>query len=124
MADSEQLRAAVVAYVEASNRNDRDAVLACFAPDAVWHDPVGAPPHAGRDAVGEFWDGTRTMGAITMHLDDVVVCGDEAVARLRIEAKVGDDTYLMDVIETFVFDAAGLFTLVKAYWDPARTRTA
>ena len=33
----------------------------CSAPDAVWYDPVGQPPHVGHDGIAAFWDQTRTM---------------------------------------------------------------
>src|SRR5262245_14689473 len=45
MPTANEMRAAVTAYVDASNHNDKEAVLAMFAPDATWFDPVGAPPH-------------------------------------------------------------------------------
>jgi steroid Delta-isomerase len=116
---------AVEAYVDASNRNDKDAVLAMFAPDCVWFDPVGQPPHVGRAGVGEFWDQTRTMAdKIEMLLDDVIVCGDEAAMRFRIRATIGGNVLEMDGVETFAFDENGLFSLVKAYWDMSRARTS
>ena len=57
----EQIRATVNGYVAAYKANDRDALLALFAPDAEWIDPVGTPAHHGREGVGKFWDDTRTL---------------------------------------------------------------
>ena len=124
MPTPDQLRAAVVAYVDASNRNDKDAVVAMFAPDAIWFDPVGAPAHEGRAGVAEFWDQTRTMAdRIEMLCDDVIACGNEAAMKFRIRATIGDNVMEMDGVETFATDDEGRFTLVKAYWDMTRART-
>ena len=125
MPTPEQLRAAVVAYVDASNRNDKDAVVAMFAPDAIWFDPVGAPAHEGRDGVASFWDQTRTMAdRIEMICDDVIACGNEAAMVFRIRATIGENVMEMDGVETFEVDDAGLFTQVKAYWDMTRAQTS
>jgi len=115
--------ASVVAYVEAANRNDKDTVLSMFAPDAIWYDPVGAPPHEGRPGIAEFWDQTREMAdRIEMLCDNVISCGNEAVMVFRIRATIGENTMEMDGVETFAFDDAGRFALVKAYWDMTRAR--
>ena len=124
MPSADEITKSVHAYVEASNRNDKDAVVAMFAPDAVWFDPVGQPPHFGRDGVAAFWDQTRTMAdRIEMVLDDVIACGNEAAMRFRIRATVGGNVMEMDGVETFEVDEEGLFTRVKAYWDMTRART-
>ena len=52
MPSPEQVQAAVDAYVAAYRKNDRDAFLDAFADDGVIIDPVGTPPHAGREAIG------------------------------------------------------------------------
>ena len=48
-ATPEQMRATVDAYVAAYKANDREALLACFATEADWTDPVGTPTHHGHD---------------------------------------------------------------------------
>ena len=48
---AQKTRAAVEAYVRAWATNDKDALLAAFAEDGVWVDPVGTPPNVGRDAL-------------------------------------------------------------------------
>lgn len=120
---SHDVRAVVESYVEASNRNDKQAVLALFAPDAVWHDPVGAPPHVGHDGVGAFFEQARTMAdRLEMRIRDVIACGSEAAALLEIEATIGDGGMILDVVETFELDEEGRIRLMKAYWDMARAR--
>jgi ketosteroid isomerase-like protein len=124
MPSPEEISKLVHDYVDASNRNDKDTVVAMFAPDAVWFDPVGQPPHVGHDGVAAFWDQTRTMAdRIEMILDDVIAVGSEAAMRFRIRATIGGNVMEMDGIETFEVDEDGLFTRVKAYWDMSKGRT-
>ena len=124
MAKAEEIQAAVHAYIDRSNENDKDAVVAMFAPDAQWFDPVGAPPHVGRAGVAEFWDQTRAMAdRIEMKARDVIVAGGEAALIGEIYATIGGNTMVMDLVETFAFDDVGRFLLVKAYWDMGRARS-
>ncbi len=124
MATPEQIRAAVDAYIERSNENDKAAVVAMFAPDATWYDPVGQPPHVGRDGVAEFWDQTRMMAdRIEMKPRDVIVAGGEAAMIIEIHATIGGNTMIMDCVETFELDDDGLISLVKAYWDMGNARS-
>ena len=119
------MRSAVENYVDASNRNDKSAVLDLFAENTEWFDPVGQPPHAGRAGVGEFFDQTRTMAdKIEMRLHDVITCGNEAVMVFEIHATIGGNTMIMDGVETFEFDDDAKFSRVKAYWDMTRARTS
>jgi len=124
MPSPEEITASVRAYVDASNRNDKDAVLAMFAPDAVWFDPVGAPAHEGRAGVSEFWDQTRKMAdRIEMICESVITCGNEAAMTFQIHATIGDNVMEMDGVETFAVNDEGEFVLVKAYWDMTEARS-
>jgi steroid delta-isomerase len=124
MATPEQVKAAAEAYITASNANDKQAVLAQFAPDAVWFDPVGQPPHVGADGIGAFFDQTRTLAdRIEMKLLDVIVCGTEAALVLEIHATIGESVMIMDCVETVEFDDEAKIARMKAYWDMSRART-
>ena len=121
MPTPEQVRGVVDAYVDADRQNSKDALVELFAPDGVWHDPVGAPPHEGRAAIGAFWDTAHSMAEkIVLEPKDVVVCGAEAAMVFTINAHVGDSVMTFDAIDTFVVDDGGKITLLKAYWDMAR----
>ena len=125
MGDVDKLRSVVERYLAASNANDREAVLGLFAPDAVWYDPVGQPPHVGHDGIGQFFDQTRTLAdRIEMRPNDIIVCGDEAVMVFEIHATIGGSTMVMDAVETFAVDDDGLITGMKAYWDMSCARPA
>ena len=119
----ETVRKVVDSYVAASNANDKAAVLALFAPDAIWHDPVGQPPHVGHDGIGAFFDQARSLAdRIEMRVNDVIVCGNEAVMVFEIHAHMGGGGMVMDAVETFECNDEGLITGMKAYWDMARGR--
>jgi steroid Delta-isomerase len=123
MPTPEQVRAAVDAYLDAYRQNSRDALLATFAPDAVWHDPVGAAPHEGHEGIGAFWDTVHTMAdRIELVPTDVIVCGPEAAMVFTIQAHTGDGGMGFDAVETFLVDDDGKITLLKAYWDMSRAR--
>ena len=127
MPTPEQVKAAAETYVAASNANDKPAVLAQFAPDAVWFDPVGQPPHVGVAGIGEFYDQTRALAdRVEMKLRDVIVCGPEAAMILEIHVTIGDSGMIMDCVETLEVNDDGKISRMKAYWDmsprtPARS---
>jgi steroid delta-isomerase len=124
MPTPEQVKATAEAYITASNANNKQAVLAQFAPDAVWFDPVGQPPHVGADGIGAFFDQTRTLAdRIEMKLLDVIVCGTEAALVLEIHATIGESVMIMDCVETVEFDDEAKIARMKAYWDMSRART-
>ena len=124
MSTPEQVKAVAEAYVAASNANDKAAVLAQFAPDTVWYDPVGQPPHVGLEGVGAFYDQTRTMAdQVEMRLRDVIVCGSEAAMILEIHVTIGDGGMIMDCVETLEVNDDGKIAGMKAYWDMSRART-
>lgn len=119
----EAVRAIVDQYVSASNANDKAAVLSLFAPDAVWHDPVGQPPHIGLDAISAFFDEARAMADhIEMKPRDLIVCGNEAVMVFEIHVTLGEGGMVMDAVETFEVDDTGRISGMKAYWDMSRAR--
>lgn len=123
MLEPEKVRAVVDAYVDAYRHNDKDAVLALFAPDAVWHDPVGQPPHVGHDGIAAFWDQARALAdSIVLVPRDIVVCGNEAAMVFAIEVTFGDGGMSMDAVEIFELDDDGHIARLKAYWDMTRAR--
>ena len=125
----ERVRAVVDAYVDAYRRNDKDACLALFAPDAEWHDPVGEPPHVGHEGVGAFWDQAHAMSdSIVLVPSDVIVCANEAAMVFEIHVAIaGADgastTMIMDAVEVFVLDESATITQLRAYWDMSRSRS-
>jgi steroid delta-isomerase len=124
MPTPEQVKGVAEAYIAASNANDKAAVLAQFAPDTVWFDPVGQPPHVGHEGVGEFYDQSRALAdKVEMVLKDVIVSGREAAMILEIHVSIGDGGMIMDCVETLEVNDDGKISAMKAYWDMTRART-
>jgi steroid Delta-isomerase len=117
----DQVQAAVDAYVAAYAKNDRDAFLDAFADGGVIIDPVGTPPHAGREARGAFWDNVHQLTEkIVFDVKDVVVCGSEAAMVFRIHAGTGDAGIVIDAVDIFEVDDDGKIASMRAYWDMSR----
>jgi steroid delta-isomerase len=122
---AEKTRAAVEAYVRAWASNDKDALLAAFAEDGVWIDPVGTPPYEGRAAIGGFWDQAHAGGqTFTPEVKRIVACGNEAVLVFRMvvrNPKGGGMT--IDVVDQMIVGADGKIQVAKAFWDASSLGT-
>jgi steroid delta-isomerase len=120
IATADVVARAIDGYLDAYNRNDRDAFLALFADDAVVEDPVGTPPHTGRDAIAGFWDTIHSL-ADSLHLGAAqrIVCGGEAAVVLTIEATMGGQRTRIHAVDTFRVLSDGRISEVRAYWDLA-----
>jgi steroid delta-isomerase len=119
MTDEGQIRAAVDAYVEAWRRDDREALLALWAEECLWEDPVGSDAMKGRQAVAEFWDKTHgNPMQLQPELDRVIVCGNEAMVSFVMHVRGPDGGGLdLFVSEHFVFDDACKIVQARAFWD-------
>ena len=123
MPTADAMRATIDSYIDAYKRADKDAAVACFHPEAVWHDPVGQPPHAGHAGIREFWDEARQLASeIELVPTSIYFCGDEAAMIFDIITTVGESRLMMQAVETFRFDDDALFVEARAYWDPANMR--
>ncbi len=123
-ATPEAIQATIDRYVEAYRNNDKAALLALYADDCEWTDPVGTPAHHGHEGVAKFWDDARTMAdAIVLEFRDAQICGTEAAVLLEIHATIGGTTMVIDAVDVFQFDDNAKIKIGKAYWDMAKART-
>ncbi|GAA3447442.1 nuclear transport factor 2 family protein [Planomonospora venezuelensis] len=117
--------AAALAAMEAVGAGDRDAWLACYAPDAVLHDPVGGSPLdpegtglTGRESLERFWELTVAPNDVRFDVAAVHPAGDEAavVASVAIRFPGGAEARYDGV---FVYRVGGdrRISSVRAYWD-------
>jgi steroid delta-isomerase len=126
----EEVRKVVDAYVDSYRRNDKQACIELFAADAVWHDPVGEPPHVGHEGVGAFWDQARALAkSIELVPSDVIVCANQAAMVFEIQVTLDtpegepEAMMIMDAVEVFVLDDDGKISELRAYWDMSRARS-
>lgn len=124
MAEIEQMKAAVAAYVQRHTAGDVDGVVALFADNATVWDPVDSEPHVGGDAVRGFFAGTHDMvDSLTLTPTGPVRCaGDYAAFPMMALSVMGDFRLEIDIIDVMTFDSDGLITEMKAYWNMADAR--
>ena len=124
MTGPEEVRKVVDAYVDSYRRNDKQACIELFAADAVWHDPVGEPPHVGHEGVGAFWDQARALAkSIELVPSDVIVCANQAAMVFEIHANLaGGSGMVIEAVEIFVLDDDTRISQLSAYWDMSRAR--
>jgi steroid delta-isomerase len=112
---------AVAEYFAAIRAMDPERFANVFAPDGVSYDPVGTPPHEGRDALRAMLthvvSGFKQVGLTE---NNVYVCGNSAAVQWTGQGTThsGKDVtfYGIDVIDC---NEQGEIVLVRAFWDPA-----
>jgi steroid delta-isomerase len=114
-------RQAVAEYFSALRAMDVDRWVDTFAPDAESHDPVGAPPFVGHDALRQFLtDIFSVFETIGLTEDHIFVTGDTAAVKWTGlgRGRNGKDVIFegIDVIEC---NSDGKIISVRAYWNPA-----
>ena len=112
---------AVKAYFAALRAMDQQAWVNTFAEDAIDYDPVGAPPIAGHQRLGEFFQTiTAAFKEVGLTEDQVFIAGNGAAVKWtgRGISKQGKNVHFegIDVLEV---NEAGKIQTVHAYWNPA-----
>ena len=114
----DELRARIIAYVDALNTRDPVVIAALFAEDAVQADPASDPPNVGRAAITAFFEGS--VGASdgwTFAAKAVHTCAATVAIDFQIDLITGGSPMTIDGIEVFEVGDDGLITTVNAYWD-------
>jgi ketosteroid isomerase-like protein len=112
---------AVANYYATVRTGEVERIAPLFAADAVMRDPVGAPPATDDASRRQRYAGiTAAFETFEIVEDQVIACGDEAVARwtARGKTKSGADVRF-DGMSTFAFDAERRITTMSAYFDIA-----
>jgi steroid delta-isomerase len=112
---------AVAEYFSALRAMDVDRWVNTFAPNAESHDPVGAPPLLGHDALRQFLTGIFSLfETVGLTEDHIFGAGDTAAVKWtgRGRGRNGKDVTFegIDVIEC---NQDGKIISVHAYWNPA-----
>lgn len=118
MPAQEDMVRTVERYIEAFANDDPEAVVALFADDATVEDPVGSPPHRGRDAIRAFYTASMATGAKLKLEGPVRTTADHAAFAFAVTLNYGGEKRV-DVIDTFRFDEAGKVIEMRAYFGPA-----
>ena len=121
MPSQESVQSAIDAYLAASRAMDANAVAEAFATDGVSNDPVGSPPHEGRDAIRQFIQAaTAALERIESTADNVFIAGDCAAFKwsMQLTSKRGQ-TAAVEGIDVIQVNEQGKIQSLDAYWDPA-----
>ncbi|HNA29733.1 MAG TPA: nuclear transport factor 2 family protein [Thiobacillaceae bacterium] len=112
--------ALIEAYFAALSRGDREAWLACFAPEGGLEDPAGTPPRVGRAQLTAFLaEVTGPLAEVDIQPTAIHLLGDTAAVswRARLSARTGRQTRC-EGIDVFQFSAEGRIFKLTGYWDP------
>ena len=122
MPSHEEMVRTVETYIEAFDRADPEAVVSLFAEEAKVEDPVGSPPHSGRDAIRAFYTASMQTGARLKLEGPVRTTADAAAFAFSVHLSLESGAMRIDVIDIFRFDAAGKVASMQAYFGPANIR--
>lgn len=124
MSSEEHIRSVIESYAAAHSRSDADAIGELFAVDAVVTDPVDQPSHVGRDDIVKFFSMTHRIGdGLDLRITGPIrAVGNFGAVPLQAVSTVGEDRFVVDVIDVFTFDDDGLITDMKAYWSSRDVR--
>lgn len=119
MPSREQMVQAIDEYCRCETQKDKDGWLALFADNAKHEDPVGSSNvNIGHAMLAAFWDAFQPLDVELWLTQDVIVCGNEAIALMK--ARVTRDGARLEsgtIVDNFVFDDAGKITNVRAFHE-------
>lgn len=115
-AEQQHMIAVVHRYVDALNSSDLEAILALYAADATVEDPVGSPPHVGREAIRAFYAMAAAMD-LTVALDgEIRVAPRSCAFAFSVRLLLDGQPATIHPIDVFDFDAAGRIHRMRAYF--------
>lgn len=118
---SNAVQHAIAEYFAAIRAMDVERWVNTFAADAVSHDPVGAPPLHGHEALRQFLTGVAAgFETVGLTEDSVFINGNSAAVKWNGTGvgKNGKPVHF-EGIDVIHCNEQGKITLVYAYWDPA-----
>lgn len=124
MANEEHIRSVIESYAAAHSRSDAAAIGQLFAADAVVTDPVDQPSHVGREDIVKFFAMTHQIGdGLDLRITGPIrAVGKFGAVPLQAVTTVGEDRFVVDIIDVFTFDEDGLICDMKAYWSSGDVR--
>ncbi|MFC1544485.1 nuclear transport factor 2 family protein [Gemmatimonadota bacterium] len=111
----------VASYYAALSARDVEAVSGLFAPHAMAHLPVGAPPLEDAAALRAWYEGVLGLFIeLSFEPHSVFPAGPAAAVKWSAEGR--DDRggkVSFEGIDVLEFDAEGHIEMLMGFWDPA-----
>ena len=119
MANEQQMKQAMQAYIDNYNKDDLEGVVGLYADTATVEDPVGTPVKSGKAAIRDFYKYAMTTGArLSLAAPIRGSHGSSAAMAFDVKLKYEGANMVIRVIDVMTFDDKGKFTSMKAYWGP------
>ena len=118
----ERMVEVVKTHCRAESSGDKQAWVNLFADDIVIEDPVGSGAiYRGiAEVSGTFWSAAQRAKPQVQLTDDVIVCGNEAVAMLTAEIDInGVRQKIAPIVAIFTFDEAGKVSQLRSFFNYA-----
>ena len=113
----EQIVEAIETYCRAETEGDKDSFMAIFADKVLHEDPVGIAVRHDRAGLEEMWGMAQACNVELWLEQDIIVCGNEAIALMRCRTGPANERREMGpIVDHFVFDDGGKITSVRAFY--------
>jgi steroid delta-isomerase len=127
MPSADDMRKAMMLYLQHVSVQDVDAVLALFSETISVEDPVagGAGTHVeGREAVAAFFRKgfSRTKPVPTLTGPIRTTLGNEAAMPFTLRLELAGRPHEIDIIDVMTFDENGKISRLRAFWNPDEIR--
>lgn len=119
MPDRHAILASIDTYCRAQTEKDKAAWSNLFADDVLHEDPVGMGSKRGHAAItGPFWEHIVRNDVRIWLTDQVIVCGNEAIAILACEVGPAESRRrLGPVVDHLVFDETCKISSVRGFYN-------
>lgn len=115
----EVICAAVARYAQCLCDGDLDGIVALFAPDAVFEDPIGTPACIGTGEIREFFRSAlqQTGGRILFVAEGAVrIRGQHAACAFTATCDRANPMSVTQTMDIFRFDGEGRIVSLVAVW--------
>jgi steroid delta-isomerase len=119
MLSREDIAKAVETYCRAESEKDWSSWINLFAEEVVHEEPVGVTIRRGRDELRSLWSTIEGV-EFRLRVEDLIVCGAEAVAILAVDVGSGEPRHTSrPIVDHFTFDETGKIVGVRVFLEIA-----
>ena len=115
MSNSQEMKAALLNYIQYFNDKNLAGLLGLYAEEATIEDPYGQSLIKGQEAIAAMY-GRALQG--TVWLEQVLSPRGSFTNAATISFIVHTGQAKIHVTDVMTFDEAGRFTSMRAYWGP------